>query len=441
MYSTDNSQNFKEYLDDLNFVVLEENDKLNCEGTLTEKECFDALLSMKNNKCPGSDGLSFEFYKMFWLDVKDMLLESLNEGYKKGTLSDSQRHALLTLLYKKGDKRILDNWRPISLLNTDYKIAARALAKRLQNVIPKLISFDQMGYIKKRSAAENIRLVQDLLDFCSYTNIPGIFMFLDFKKAFDNVEHEFLFETLKRFNFGTSFIQWIKTIYNNADGKVINNGWLSKTFSITKGVRQGCPLSALLFLLVVEVLAMKIRNNNKIIGIQVPTHEKELKTEIKISQLADDTTIFVDSVQSGNEAMKEVQAFGLYAGPKLNFTKTQVIDVNADFQECIRGLQWAEEPVKYLGVFVSRKNENLEHLNWFIKLEKIKKIINLWKMRNLTYYGKVTIIKSLLVSQLVYVATVYTVPPKFVTELNKILFTFYGILGEKNLKEMLYVIV
>ena len=128
-----------------------------------------------------------------------------------------------------------------------------------------------------------------------------------------------------------------------------------------------------------------------------------------------ETTIFLDSVQSGNEAMKEVQAFGLYAGPKLNFTKTQVIDVNADFQECIRGLQWAEEPVKYLGVFVSRKNENLEHLNWFIKLEKIKKIINLWKMRNLTYYGKVTIIKSLLVSQLVYVATVYTVPPKFVT--------------------------
>ena len=139
---------------------------------------------MKNNKCPGSDGLSFEFYKMFWSYIKDLLLESLNEGYKKGTLSDSQRHALLTLLYKKGDKRNLDNWRPISLLNADYKIAARALAKRLQNVIPNIISFDQMGYIKNRSAAENIRLVQDLLDFCSYTNIPGIFSFSGFKKSF-----------------------------------------------------------------------------------------------------------------------------------------------------------------------------------------------------------------------------------------------------------------
>ena len=403
LYCADKSSNLNEYLNDINFITLEDNDSSSCEGALTEKECFDALMLMKNNKCPGSDGLSFEFYKMFWSYIKDLLLESLNEGYKKGTLSDSQRHALLTLLYKKGDKRNLDNWRPISLLNADYKIAARALAKRLQNVIPNIISFDQMGYIKNRSAAENIRLVQDLLDFCSYTNIPGIFLFLDFKKAFDNVEHNFLFEILKRYNFGESFIHWIKTIYNNADGKVINNGWLSKTFSITKGVRQGCPLSALLFLLVVEVLAIKIRNNNKIEGIRIPNYDKVNKTEIKISQLADDTTLFVDSIQSGNEAMKEVTAFGMYAGPKLNFVKTQTLALNGDFQECVDGLQWSEEPVKYLGVFMSIKNENLEHLNWFTKLDKIKRIVNMWKMRNLTYYGKITIIKSLLISQIVYV--------------------------------------
>ena len=242
-----------EYLQNLDFVTLDENDSSSCEGTLTEKESFEAVMSMQNNKSPGSDGISVEFYKTFWCHVKDLLLNSLNEGYRKGTLSDSQRHSVLTLLFKKGDKRNLDNWRPISLLNVDYKIATRALAKRLQNVIPKIISFDQMGFIKKRSATENIRLVQDLLDFCSHTKLPSIFIFLDFKKAFDNIDHDFLFEVLKRYNFGTSLIKWIKTIYKNADGKVTNNGWLSKTFSITKGVRQGCPLSALLFILVVEV--------------------------------------------------------------------------------------------------------------------------------------------------------------------------------------------
>ena len=93
LYCADKSCNLNEYLND--------NDSSSCEGALTEKECFDALMLMKNNKCPGSDGLSFEFYKKFWSYIKDLLLESLNEGYKKGTLSDSQRHALLTLLYKK----------------------------------------------------------------------------------------------------------------------------------------------------------------------------------------------------------------------------------------------------------------------------------------------------------------------------------------------------
>ena len=308
LYHSEKKSNPNEYLQNLNFVTLEENDSLSCEGILTEKESFEALLSMHNNKSPGSDGLSTEFYKTFWVHIKDLMLDSLNEGYRTGKLSDSQKHSVLTLLFKKGDKRNLDNWRPISLLNIDYKIATRALAKRLQNVIPELISFDQMGFIKKRSASENIRLVQDLLDFCSHENLPSIFLFLDFKKAFDNVDHNFLFEILKRYNFGKSFIQWIKTIYNHADCKVLNNGWLSKTLSISKGVRQGCPLSALLFILVVEILAMKIRKNKKIKGICLPECEHSNVKEIKISPLADDTTLFVDSLQSGNEAMKEVEA-------------------------------------------------------------------------------------------------------------------------------------
>jgi len=413
-----------EYLQNLDFVTLDENDSSSCEGTLTEKESFEAVMSMQNNKSPGSDGISVEFYKTFWCHVKDLLLNSLNEGYRKGTLSDSQRHSVLTLLFKKGDKRNLDNWRPISLLNVDYKIATRALAKRLQNVIPKIISFDQMGFIKKRSATENIRLVQDLLDFCSHTKLPSIFIFLDFKKAFDNIDHDFLFEVLKRYNFGTSLIKWIKTIYKNADGKVTNNGWLSKTFSITKGVRQGCPLSALLFILVVEVFAMKIRNNKQIKGLRIPECKQSKLNEVKISQLADDTTLFVDSIQSGNEAMKEIKAFGTYAGPKLNFAKTQALYLNGNFDECVDGLQWSEEPVKYLGVFMNVNGQNFENLNWYRKIDKIKRIINMWKMRNLTYYGKITIIKALLISRIIYVATVYTVPSKFIIDINKILFSF-----------------
>ena len=102
---------------------------------------------------------------MFWSDVKYLVVESLNEAYTQGELSESQKQGVLTLLYKKGDKRNLDNWRPISLLNTDYKIIARVMSHRLQKVLHKIISCDQTGYIKGRSASDNLRLVQDIIDY------------------------------------------------------------------------------------------------------------------------------------------------------------------------------------------------------------------------------------------------------------------------------------
>ena len=142
---------------------------------------------MHKNKSPGSDGLSAEFYTFFWNDLKDLLIGSLNAGYEQSTLSFTQRQAILTLLFKKGNKASLDNWRPISLLNVDYKIAASVLCTRLKRVIEYIISEDQTGFMKKRSAAENVRLVQDIIDYYTSTNQSGIIMFLDFRKAFDNV--------------------------------------------------------------------------------------------------------------------------------------------------------------------------------------------------------------------------------------------------------------
>ena len=108
--------------------VLNEEDANECEGSITENECLEALKSMKQNKSPGSDGLSVEFYKCFWEDIKHIVIDSLNEGYEKKQLSCTQSQGILTLLYKKGDKKLLDNWRPISLLNIDYKLAARILS-------------------------------------------------------------------------------------------------------------------------------------------------------------------------------------------------------------------------------------------------------------------------------------------------------------------------
>ena len=120
---------------------------------------------MKNNKSPGSDGLSVEFYKTFSPQIKNDLIDSLNLAYDNGTLSTTQKRSILSLLFKKNDKHLLKNWRPISLLNTDYKILAHVLANRLKTVINQLIHTDQNGYIKGRNIGFNIRLIQDVIEY------------------------------------------------------------------------------------------------------------------------------------------------------------------------------------------------------------------------------------------------------------------------------------
>ena len=174
-------------------------------------------------------------------------------------MSNSQKRGILSLIYKKNDKTDLSNWRSISLLNTDYKLLAHVLAARLKKVINKIISPEQTGYIKGRFIGQNIRMIQDIIEYIENENETGAVVFLDFKKAFDTVSHTFLAKTLDHFNFGSSFKKWVNTIYTNAESCVSNNGWTSEPFKIKKGIRQGYPLSALIFLLVVEIMSLNIK--------------------------------------------------------------------------------------------------------------------------------------------------------------------------------------
>ncbi len=251
-------------------MSLTEELKSNCEGILTIDECTKAMNEMKNGKSPGTDGLTVEFYKHFWPQINTFVLESLNYAYVKGELSIDQRRGIITLIPKKDKKRtLLKNWRPISLLNTDYKILTKALASRLKKALPLIIDPDQTGFLEGRYIGENIRTISDLIDYTSLKNTPGILLLIDFEKAFDTVRWSHIIKCLKYFNFGELFIHWIQVIYNNINSTVINNGHASERFFITRGIRQGCPLSPYLFIVAVEILAISIRANKNIKGIKV----------------------------------------------------------------------------------------------------------------------------------------------------------------------------
>ena len=262
------------FLKPQNITPLTQEEMESCEGLLSEDECLNAIKEFKNNKSPGTDGFTSEFYKFYWPELKLDMTSSFNYAFQKGTLSISQRRGIISLIPKKDkDKTLLENLRPISLLNVDYKILTKAIAKRLEKILPKIINHDQTGYIKGRFIGENIRLIQDIMFYTKTMEKTGIAIFLDFRKAFDTIEWNYINAALKLFNFGPDLLNWFAILYHQVSSCVLNNGHASEFFPLQRGVRQGCPLSGLLFVIGIELFARALKNDNTIKGINVGQKE------------------------------------------------------------------------------------------------------------------------------------------------------------------------
>ena len=184
---------------------------------------------------------------------------------------------MITLIEKKGkDKRFLKNWRPISLINVDAKVASKSLALRVRKVLNSLIHSDQTAYLQDRYIGESVRLISDILEYTDDNDIEAILFSADFEKPFDSIDHCFLFSVLKSFGFGPDFIQWVKTLFKNSESCVMNNGFSTGYFALERGTRQGDPLSAYLFILALEIMFIEVRSNVNIAGVKIGGHSVKL---------------------------------------------------------------------------------------------------------------------------------------------------------------------
>ena len=173
-------------------------------------EAAAALKKMKNNKSPGPDGFTVEFFKFFFVDIGEFLVRSVNEGFLKEEMSTTQRQGVIICIPKDGrPKQYIKNWRPISLLNTTYKIASACVAQRLKLVLPDIIHKDQTGFLKGRYIGENIRKIYDLLIKADIEQIPGLLLNVFFEKAFDSVSWSFIHKALNFLKFGPVIKQWM----------------------------------------------------------------------------------------------------------------------------------------------------------------------------------------------------------------------------------------
>ena len=407
----------------LNFLPnsLSPEERLRCEGPLSFAECFHALKGMAKSKTPGPDGLPAEFYLCFWDVLGKDLLSVLNEAHLLGELSVSQRRGFITLVPKKGDLRLRKNWRPISLLNVDYKIASRAISARLLKVISSVISPDQSANVPGRFIGESVVLLQSVADYASLLNLPVAFISLDQEKAFDRVDWDFLYATLRTMGFGPSFLQWVATFYNQPQASVQVNGFFTPFFTLSRGVRQGCPLSPLLYIITAEVLAANIRACPRIKGLPLPGMESEF---FKISQYADDTTICVTSEESFQAVFDVYSIYERASGSKLNQSKSKGLWLGCwsgrlDFP--IR-LLWSSESIHCLGVTIG---PNLPlSVNWLDRVSALENVLNLWQQRCLSFHGKALVANALGLSGLWYVASVLPLDKLILSNINSTLFKF-----------------
>ena len=187
------------------------------------------------------------------------------------------------------DLEHIKNWRPITLLNQDYKYLAKCLADRCKDIIPRIVSTDQAGFVNGRYIGTNIIRTQNLIDYCTKNKINGCLVNIDFEKAFDSIEWKFIWKALEYFNFPSKFIKWIGALYSGIETCVINNGHLSTFFNPERGVRQGCPLSPTLFVVAIELLAIYMKTVPDITGIK-----SRAQNDYLISQFADDIIISID---------------------------------------------------------------------------------------------------------------------------------------------------
>ena len=401
---------------------LDEHSKELCEGSITKEECFRSIKKMENGKSPGCDGLPAEFYKKFFHLFADSFVGFINACFEKGKLSPSQRLGLITLLCKNPEEpEFLRNWRPISLLNVDYKIISKALTNRLSQVIGKIVNLDQTCAVPGRSIHDNVHLLRNIIDYVNEKDFDCALLTLDQAKAFDRVSHDFLFQLLDVYNFGPDFKKWIKVLYCDIYSQVMVNGFFTDAFAVERSVRQGCGISPLLYVLFVEPFAEKIRKEKLVKGLSLPG----CNSEAKISQYADDTTIIITNILSGQIALKICKEFGSASGSLLNLDKCWGIWLGTwrNRTDAWFGIRWTNEIRKVCGFQVG--NGDLIKANWEKVSAKFEKTVNLCSQRSLSLLGKSNLIQSILCSKLWYVGTAVELPVEFSAKLQALIFKYF----------------
>jgi len=404
---------------------------------ITLEEVKSVVESMNPDKAPGPDGFTARFLTSCWSIIHPDLFRMVKKSFSCRKLGGGTNSSFLALIPKEKGASSFSRYRPISLCNIGYKVITKILASRMKDVLPLIIPENQGGFIKGRQISDNILLVQEAIHSSVKSKEKGMAIKLDLSNAFDRVRHDFLFQVMLKLGFAPELLSWIKACISKPWIAPLVNGRATSFFQASRGLRQGCPLSPILYAVQAASLSFRLehaRTHENLLGIRIVRGIKE----VNHTQFADDTLLLGGATPYAAKKFKEVlDNYQYVSGSLINYSKSQVYSWNCtplDLQVLSRILkiegkhQWND--FKYLGVPIFRSIPKVS--SWDPLIEKLKAKIKAWGASWLNLAGKSVLIKSVLASMPVFQCSMLLAPITVLKKIEALLRRFLWKGGNQN---------
>ncbi|KAM7281922.1 hypothetical protein ISCGN_002081 [Ixodes scapularis] len=334
---------------------------------ITASEVEEAIKELAPGKSPGVDGLGSQFYKTFSAQLCHILRDMYADVLKRGLLPPSMRQAVTVLIQKKNSKGTpkVDHFRPISLLTSDYKILAKILAKRLEWGLRDVVGEHQAYGIKRRTISTNLHAMRIVCKAAQVLKLPVAVLQVDLSKAFDRVRHSFLFRLMEECGIGVRLLRYVQLCYRDITTRLLVNGNRTAPIAVTRSVRQGCPMSPILFALYLEPLCRAIIGDASIRGLSLASGT------LKVLAYADDVTVLCSSRMQVRAVTQHIADFCSVSGAAMNTDKS----VGAWLGD------WDLKPEQFLGVTWTTSVSN--YLGLSLTVEKLSGRCGGWDINRL----------------------------------------------------------
>lgn len=424
-----------DYLHTIHFEkTVSREDNADLVAPITIDDLIEQVKRSPKHSSPGNDGLGYQYLKLLFEinRLQPLILEVYNRALLEDITPNTWKEIRVRLLPKKGDLADLKNWRPISLINCDAKVFTRLINHRLGHIAQNIVQPSQTGFMKGRFIGDNGLILHLLLQQARYRNYPGIGLLLDQEKAYDRVHPLYLIKVLESLGFSSRFTQCIKALFFGNSVQVNVNGFFSPTVHQQRGLRQGDPLSPILFNLALEPLLLAINQDLSLNGYQYTNNGTS--QSVKTLAYADDICVILKNQDDYRQMQQHIRRYSAVSNAKFNQSKTEAFSLTGRSDDNWNNFLNQQnihtyysnrsiEPFRYLGYYMVYTPAQRNHIQGRI-ITSIKDQVKLYSTRQVSLRGRATIINTLIMTKAWYMLRLLQPTQTFLRTMKSISYNF-----------------